>query len=99
MLIRLIKQIVCLPLRAGESDELKSLLRNPHLRNYLTHMNTTHNPAGFVRIAMQEPLFVEFADACMKVLHPDEDAAGKPLTDEQITEMVREGIEQAADEN
>jgi hypothetical protein len=56
--------------KLGDSEELKTLLQNPHLRDFLSHVNATHNPKGFMKIAMREPLFVEFADACLKVLHP-----------------------------
>lgn len=46
-----------------------------------------------MRIAMQEPTFVEFADACMKVLHPEE-ALGESETDfEQVQQLVEEAIE------
>lgn len=78
---------------AGSSAELLGLLSNPHLRAYLSHINTTHNPEGFMRLAMKEPLFVEFADACMKVLHPS-DQDGHSLSDEKITEIVRTAIEE-----
>ena len=70
---------------------MKNLLENAHLRDYLTHINTTHNPEGFMRLAMKEPLFIEFADACMKVLHPS--SGSKELSDEQITNIVKEAIE------
>jgi hypothetical protein len=56
--------------KLGDNEELKVLLQNPHLRDFLSHVNATHNPKGFMKIAMREPLFVEFADACLKVLHP-----------------------------
>lgn len=56
--------------RLGESEELKALLQNPHLRTFLQHVNSTHNPHGFMKVAMREPIFVEFADACLKVIHP-----------------------------
>jgi hypothetical protein len=56
--------------KLGDNEELKALLQNPHLRDFLSHVNATHNPKGFMKIAMREPLFVEFADACLKVLHP-----------------------------
>ena len=46
----------------------------------------------------QEPLFVEFADACLKAIHPEmaEEGAGA-LTDEQVTAMLREKIEEKED--
>ena len=47
------------------------MLSNPHLRSFLSHLDTTHNPRGFMRHAMQEPIFLEFADLCLKILHPE----------------------------
>jgi len=85
--------------RLGESEELKALLRNPHLRGYLRHIDTTHNPRGFMKIAMQEPLFVEFADACMKVIHPEVADGAGALTDEQVTAMLKEQIDEAEEKD
>jgi len=55
----------------GDSSELRSSLANPHLRQLLGHLNSTHNPRGYIRLLMQEPLFLEFADVCFGVLHPE----------------------------
>jgi hypothetical protein len=49
---------------------VKALLRNPHLRNFLSFVNSARNPKGFMKVAMREPLFVEFADVCMRAIHP-----------------------------
>ena len=68
-------------------------MQNPHLRDFLTHINGTHNPRGFLKFAMREPLFVELADACMKVLHP-ETAQEEDLSLEQVEEIVKEAIEE-----
>ena len=38
---------------SGESSELREVLRNPELRRYLRHIDTTHNPRGFMKLAMQ----------------------------------------------
>jgi hypothetical protein len=65
------------------------------MRNFLQHVNTTHNPRGFMKLARQEPIFVEFADACLKVLHPAE-SAKEEVTDEQIVSYVKDKIEEAA---
>ena len=54
----------------GKSEELLALLQNRHLREFLLHANSTHNPKGFIIVEMMEPLFVEFADACLKIIHP-----------------------------
>lgn len=71
-----------------ESDELKDLLRNQHLRDFLKFAHDTYNPHGFMKVAMNEPLFVEFADACLKVLHPEKYATIEP-TDEEIVSHLQ----------
>lgn len=80
---------------SGSSDELKRILSNEHLRHFLTHLNTTHNPKGFMRIAMQEPLFLEFADKCIHILHPE---LNKDVTLEQVQDMVEEAVERAEED-
>jgi hypothetical protein len=78
--------------KLGDNEELKTLLQNPHLRDFLSHVNATHNPRGFMKIAMREPLFVEFADACLKVLHPGDnptgDQASNPLSYSLTTNLL-----------
>ena len=54
------------------SEELKSLLQNPHLRDFLKFAHETYNTSGFMKLAMNEPLFIEFADACLKAIHPED---------------------------
>ena len=73
--------------RLEKSEELKRVLRNPHLRNFLSHLNSTHNPSGFMQYAMQEPIFVEFADACLKAIHPE--LQGEEESDETCMEKVQ----------
>lgn len=72
------------------STELKSLLDNPHLRQFLQHAHETYNPSGFLKLAMQEPLFIEFADACLKTIHPEE--YQKEFSDQEIIEHIKEAI-------
>ena len=47
----------------------------------------------------QEPLFVEFADACMKVIHPEVADGAGALTDEQVTAMLKEQIDEAEEKD
>ncbi|XP_018586872.2 zinc finger HIT domain-containing protein 3 isoform X1 [Scleropages formosus] len=54
----------------GESEELKALLRNPHLRRLLLTVDRAESKADIMKTAMQEPLFVEFADQCLKIVEP-----------------------------
>ena len=74
------------------SEELKSLLENPHLRQFLQHAHETYNPAGFLKLAMQEPLFLEFADTCLKTIHPEE--YQKEFSDQELIEHFQEALEQ-----
>jgi len=77
------------------SEELRNALKNVHLRNFLKFAHETYNTSGFMKLAMNEPLFVEFADACLKVLHP-ENFAKKEITDQEIVEHIKEAIEETA---
>ncbi|KAI8122562.1 Zinc finger HIT domain-containing protein 3 [Lucilia cuprina] len=54
----------------GSSDDLKNLLYNPHLRNLLKEIDTAPNAWKAIRAAMHEPLFLEFADECLKIIEP-----------------------------
>lgn len=58
--------------KLGESDELKELLKNTHLRNFLKEINTAIKPWNAMKLAMMEPLFIEFSDVCMKVLEQED---------------------------
>ena len=42
---------------------------------------------------MKEPLFVEFADACLRALHP-ETAVPREPTDQQIVQKIQEAAEE-----
>lgn len=52
------------------SKALSNLLSNPHLRNYLKELDEAPDPEHAIKNAMAEPLFVEFADACLQVIEP-----------------------------
>ncbi|NP_956567.1 zinc finger HIT domain-containing protein 3 [Danio rerio] len=56
----------------GDSEALKGLLRNPHLRQLMMSVDSAENKAKAMKDAMQEPLFVEFADQCLKIIEPSE---------------------------
>ena len=74
------------------SEEVKSLLENTNLQKFLTFIHETYNPSGFVKVAMREPLFIEFADACLKAIHPENYTKEEP-TDEQIVDFVKSQLE------
>ncbi|KAJ9592382.1 hypothetical protein L9F63_015950 [Diploptera punctata] len=56
------------------STILQQILKNQHLRELLTSIDNSSNPGQAMKLAMQEPLFVEFADECLKIVEPLEDA-------------------------
>uniref|UniRef100_A0A8C3YJ02 Zinc finger HIT domain-containing protein 3 n=1 Tax=Catagonus wagneri TaxID=51154 RepID=A0A8C3YJ02_9CETA len=56
----------------GESAALRSLLLNPHLRQLMVDLDQADNKAKLMRACMQEPLFVEFADCCLRIVEPSQ---------------------------
>ncbi|KAM4727178.1 zinc finger HIT domain-containing protein 3 isoform 2-T2 [Anableps anableps] len=52
----------------GQSTELRDLLCNPHLRQLLRSVDHAESKEAAMKAAMQEPLFLEFADQCLKVV-------------------------------
>ncbi|NXB50457.1 ZNHI3 protein, partial [Leucopsar rothschildi] len=56
----------------GESEELRDLLLNPHLRQLLLTIDQAQDKSSLMRRFMQEPLFVEFADCCLSIVEPPE---------------------------
>ncbi|NXY37575.1 ZNHI3 protein, partial [Pomatorhinus ruficollis] len=56
----------------GESEELRDLLLNPHLRQLLLAIDRAQDKSSLMRQLMQEPLFLEFADCCLAIVEPPE---------------------------
>ncbi|XP_052052662.1 zinc finger HIT domain-containing protein 3 [Apodemus sylvaticus] len=56
----------------GESETLRSLLLNPHLRQLMLSLDQGDDKARLMRACMQEPLFVEFADCCLRIVEPSQ---------------------------
>ncbi|XP_005154389.2 zinc finger HIT domain-containing protein 3 [Melopsittacus undulatus] len=56
----------------GESEELRTLLLNPHLRQLLLTLDQAEDKSSLMKKYMQEPLFVEFADCCLGIVEPPE---------------------------
>lgn len=54
-----------------ESETIKNMLKNSHLRNFLQEINSAPNSWNAMRLAMIEPIFLEFADECMKIVEPE----------------------------
>ncbi|EHA99578.1 Zinc finger HIT domain-containing protein 3 [Heterocephalus glaber] len=56
----------------GESAPLRNLLLNPHLRQLMVSLDQADDKAELMRAYMQEPLFVEFADCCLRAVEPSQ---------------------------
>ncbi|XP_035896739.1 zinc finger HIT domain-containing protein 3-like [Anopheles stephensi] len=65
----------------GQSEHLKNMLYNPHLRQLLTEIDNARDGMNAVKVAMMEPLFVEFADECLRLVEPEEDASQDNLNE------------------
>ncbi|XP_076755079.1 zinc finger HIT domain-containing protein 3 [Xylocopa sonorina] len=53
------------------SEELRDCLKNPHVRDIMRAILSDKNPTNAIAVAMTEPIFVEMADACLKVVEPE----------------------------
>ncbi|XP_076607340.1 zinc finger HIT domain-containing protein 3 [Chaetodon auriga] len=63
----------------GQSKELRDLLCNPHLRQLLCSVDGADSKYDAMKAAMQEPLFAEFSDQCLKIV---ENEAGSLASNE-----------------
>ncbi|XP_006884393.1 PREDICTED: zinc finger HIT domain-containing protein 3 isoform X1 [Elephantulus edwardii] len=57
----------------GDSVHLRNLLLNPHLRELMVNLDQGNDKAKLMKAYMQEPLFVEFADCCLRIVEPPQD--------------------------
>ncbi|XP_063825666.1 zinc finger HIT domain-containing protein 3 [Ostrinia nubilalis] len=55
-----------------QSSEVKACLDNPHVRTILELLDKSPHPDQLIQEYMQEPIFTEFVDACLKVVQPPE---------------------------
>nr|CAG4647571.1 EOG090X0JQ4 [Megafenestra aurita]SVE92784.1 EOG090X0JQ4 [Megafenestra aurita] len=55
----------------ANSEELKESISNPHVREILKSLVQSQNPKEDIENAMKEPIFLEFAHACLKVVEPE----------------------------
>ena len=79
-----------------KSGKLKTLLANPHLREFLTVLDSSEEKGRLMRRAMKEPLFIEFVDACLEVIDPE--SGGRELTDQEVIQAVKDSVEAAEDD-
>lgn len=61
-------KVVSFFLITGKSKELRDLLCNPHLRCLLESIDSADSKYDAIKVAMQEPLFTEFSDECLKIV-------------------------------
>ncbi|KFV06133.1 hypothetical protein N340_08233, partial [Tauraco erythrolophus] len=57
----------------GNFEKLAGARRgNPHLRQLLLTVDQAEDKSSLMKKYMQEPLFVEFADCCLRIVEPPE---------------------------
>lgn len=54
----------------GHSEEVKKCLENSHVCDIVQAVLNDPNPTKAIALAMTEPIFVELADACLRVVEP-----------------------------
>lgn len=57
-----------------DSKELIECLQYPHLRDIMKAVLDSSNPTEAIALAMKEPIFVEMADACLKIVESPDNA-------------------------
>lgn len=58
--------------KLADSENIKHLLENKHLRDLIVQINTAPNAWNAMKLAMIEPLFLDLADECLKTVEPQE---------------------------
>ncbi|XP_014662217.1 PREDICTED: zinc finger HIT domain-containing protein 3-like [Priapulus caudatus] len=66
------------------SEEVKDLLSNPHLRAIIRELNASASVPQFIDKCMREPIFTEFANACLRSVR--EGPAGVPEAADAISD-------------
>ncbi|XP_044530227.1 zinc finger HIT domain-containing protein 3 isoform X2 [Gracilinanus agilis] len=64
--------VPCYKKHKGDSKELRNLLTNPHLQQLLVSIDQAEDKETLMKSHMREPLFVEFADCCLRIVDPPE---------------------------
>lgn len=54
-----------------QSNGIKKCLENPHVRALLEKLDKSPRPDELMQEYMQEPIFTEFVDECLKIVQPD----------------------------
>lgn len=63
----------CMLMFSGKSENLKGMLRNQHLRAMMENLVNSIDPMADMEDAMQEPIFVELADECLRIVEGDKE--------------------------
>ncbi|XP_011697215.1 PREDICTED: zinc finger HIT domain-containing protein 3 [Wasmannia auropunctata] len=56
-----------------DSKELLQCLRSSQLRDIMKTVVYSPNPTEAIALAMKEPVFIEMADACLRIVEPPDD--------------------------
>lgn len=51
-------------------ERVKKCVSNRHVRHIVESILKDKDPTGAIALAMTEPIFVELADACLKIVEP-----------------------------
>lgn len=54
--------------KLGQSEQLKTILRNKHLQQMIADIDRSSSPNEDLKTAMQIPIFTEFVDECLKTV-------------------------------
>lgn len=68
----------------GQSKELRDILCNPHLRQLLRSIDGADSKYDAMKAAMQEPLFVEFSDRCLKIVENEAQSLTSHESDDDL---------------
>ena len=79
----------------GQSEKMKELLTNQHLRDFLAFLDSSEDKAMLMRKAMREPLFIEFVDVCLETMNPEQN---RNLTDEELLQAIKDKAEEDEDD-
>lgn len=59
-----------------QSEGVRATLYNPHVRSILNVIDKSQNPSSALKVAMLEPIFVQFVEECLKIIEPVPDVSG-----------------------
>ena len=57
--------------QTGFSNALRGMLKNKYLRDLLLEIDRDKRPQSALQRAMNIPVFIEFADECLRICHGD----------------------------